>query len=63
MAHVCYYIMTHIADSFFYAIAIKPKEKQKQKQYGLKAGIHMFFDRGNAAVVKELMQFHTLKWF
>ena len=53
--------MTHIADSLYYAEAIKPK--QKQKQYGLKAGLCMFSDRGNAAVVKELTQFHTLKCF
>jgi hypothetical protein len=45
----------------YYADAIKPK--QKQKQYGLKAGLRMFSDRGNAAVVKELTQFHTLKCF
>ncbi len=53
--------MTHIADSLYYADAIKPKPKQKQ--YGLKAGLCMFFDRGNGAVVKELTQFHTLKCF
>jgi hypothetical protein len=61
MAHVCHYIMTHIADSLYYAEAIKPKPKPKQ--YGLKAGLCMFSDRGNAAVVKELTQFHTLKCF
>ena len=59
MAHVCHYVMTHIADSLYYANAIKPK----QKQYGLKAGLCMFSDCGNAAVVKELMQFHTFKCF
>ena len=59
MAHVCHYVMTHIADSLYYANAIKPK----QKQYGLKAGLCMFSDCGNAAVFKELMQFHTLKYF
>jgi hypothetical protein len=53
--------MTHIADSLYYTDAIKPK--QKQKQYGLKTGLRMFSDRGNAAVIKELLQFHTLKCF
>ena len=61
MAHVCHYVMTHIAESLYYADAIKPK--QKQKQYGMKAGLCMFSDRGNAAVVEELAQFHTLKCF
>ena len=55
------FVMTHIADSLYYADAIKPK--QKQKQYGLKAGLRMFSDRGNAAVVKKLTQFHSLKCF
>ena len=58
MAHVCHYVMTHIADSFYYANAIKPK-----KQYGLKAGLCMFSDCGSAAVIKELTQFHSLKCF
>ena len=52
--------MTHVADSLYYADAIKPKQK---KQYSLKAGLRMFSDRGNTAVIKELMQFHTLKCF
>ena len=60
MAHVCHYVMTHVADSLYYADAIKPKQK---KQYSLKAGLRMFSDRGNAAVIKELMQFYTLKCF
>ena len=59
MAHICHYLMTHIAEFLYYANAIKPK----QKQYGLKAGLCMFSDRGNAAVVKELTQFHSLKCF
>jgi hypothetical protein len=59
MAHLCHYVMAHIADSLYYVDTIKPK----QKQYGLKAGLHMFSDRGNVAVVKELTQFHTLKCF
>ena len=61
MAHVCHYVMTHIADSLYHADAIK--SKPQQKQYGLKAGLRRFSDRGNAAVVKELTQFHTLKCF
>jgi hypothetical protein len=60
MAHVCHYVMTHIADSLYYADAIKIP---KQKQYGLKVGLRRFSDWGNAAVVKELTQFHTLKCF
>jgi hypothetical protein len=61
MAHVCHYVMIHIADSLYYVVAIK--SKPKQKQYGLKAGLCWFSDHGNAAVVKELTQFHTLKSF
>jgi hypothetical protein len=61
MAHVCHYVMTHIADSLYHADAIK--SKPQQKQYGLKAGLRRFSDRGNAAVIKELTQFHTLKCF
>ena len=57
MARICCYFMTHIADSLNYAEAITPTPKQKQ--YGLS----MFSDHGNGAVVKELMQFHTLKCF
>ena len=53
--------MTHIADSLYYADAVK--SKQKQKKYNLKAGLRRFSDQGNAAVVKELTQFHTLKCF
>ena len=61
MAHVCHYVMTHIADSLYYADAIKPKPKPKQ--YDLKTGLHMFSDPGNTTVVKELTKFHTLKCF
>jgi hypothetical protein len=61
MAHVCPYVMTHIADSIYYADAIK--SKPKQKQYSLKAGLCRYSDQGNSAVVKELTQFHTLKCF
>ena len=61
MAHVCHYVMTHVANSIYYADALK--SKPTQKQYSLKAGLRRFHDRGNAAVVKELTQFHTLKCF
>jgi hypothetical protein len=61
MAHVCHYVMTHIADSLYYADTLK--SKPNQKQYSLKAGLRRFSDPGNAAVVKELTQFHTLKCF
>ena len=63
MVHICHYATTHVADSLYYADAIKQKQKQKQKQYGLKVGLRMFSDHGNAAVFKELTQFHTLKCF
>ena len=62
MAHVCHYVMTHVADSIYYADALL-KSKPTQKQYSLKAGLRRFHDRGNEAVVKELTQFHTLKCF
>ena len=61
MAHVFHYVMTHIADSLYYADAVK--SKPKQSKYDLKAGLRRFSDQGNAAVVKELTQFHTLKCF
>jgi hypothetical protein len=47
MAHVWHYVMTHIADPLYYPDAIK----QKQKQYGLNAGLRMFSDSGNVAVL------------
>jgi hypothetical protein len=34
-----------------------------KKQYGLKTGLQKFTDCGNAAVMKELQQFHTLQCF
>jgi hypothetical protein len=40
-----------------------PLTIQPHKKYGLKAGLRKFADHGNAAVVKELTQFHTLKFF
>jgi hypothetical protein len=42
MAHVCHYVMTHIADSIYYADALKLKPTQKQ--YSLKAGLCRFHD-------------------
>jgi hypothetical protein len=61
MTHVCHYLMTHIADSLYYADALK--SKPNQKHYSLKAGLRQFSDKGNAAVVKELTQYHSLKCF
>jgi hypothetical protein len=61
LAHICHYIMTHIADSLYYADALK--SKPKQKQYSLKAGLRWYSDWDNVAVIKELTQFHTLKCF
>jgi hypothetical protein len=59
MAQICHYAMTHTADSLYYADTIKPTKKQ----YGLKAGLCAFADCGSNAIVKELTQFHTLKYF
>ncbi len=61
MAHVCHYVMTHVANSIYYTDALKLKPTKKQ--YSLKAGLRCFHVRGNAAVVKELTQFHTPKCF
>ena len=49
--------MLHCADSVCIG---NPNNK---KQYGLKAGLCKFADRGNAAPMKELCQFHMLKCF
>jgi hypothetical protein len=57
MAQVCHYVMLHAADSQFVG---NPEHK---KQYGLKAGLRRFADRGNTAVMKELTQFHTMNVF
>ncbi len=59
MAQLCHYVMTHTANSLYYAQNIKPKKKQ----YTLKAGLKLFTNRGEEAVTKELTQFHTLKCF
>jgi len=39
------------------------KATQQKKQYSLKAGLRKFVERGDAAVKKELAQFHTLSCF
>jgi hypothetical protein len=57
MAHVCHYVMLHAADAQFVG------NPQNKKQYGLKAGLQKFADRGNTAVMKELTQFHTMNVF
>ncbi len=49
--------MLHCADSICLG---NPNNK---KQYGLKAGLRKFAKRGNAALMKELHQFHMLKCF
>jgi hypothetical protein len=57
MAHVCHYVMTHMADKLY----LNPQSAKKQ--YGVKAGLKLFGDRGNSAIRKEPTQFHTLKCF
>jgi hypothetical protein len=59
IAQICHYAMTHTADTLFCASHLPPKKNQ----YGLKAGLKLFTDQGNKAVIKELKQFHTLKFF
>ena len=59
MAQICHYVMTHTADSLYCAKSIKPKKKQ----YSLKASLQVFSDHSSEAIVKELIQFHTLKCF
>ena len=59
MAHICHYVMTYTYNSLYYTKAIKPTKKQ----YGLKADICAFTNRGSVAVVEQLTQFHTLKCF
>ena len=49
--------MLHCADSVCIG---NPNNK---KQYGLKADLRKFVDCGNAALMKELCQFHMLKCF
>ncbi len=57
MAHVCHYVMTYTADKLFL------HSQPEKKQYGLKAGLRMFGDKGWDAIRKELTQFHTLQCF
>ncbi len=57
IVQVCHYIMLYCADSVCIG---NPNNK---KQYGLKAGLCKFADRGSAALMKELCQFHMLKCF
>jgi hypothetical protein len=57
IAHVCHYVMLHCAESTFIG---NPNNK---KQYGLKAGLRKFAERGNDALMKELRQFHVLRCF
>jgi hypothetical protein len=57
IATVCHYLMLHCAESTFVG---NPNNK---KQYGLKAGLKKFAERGNEALMKELRQFHILRCF
>jgi len=59
MANLCHYVMVHTATS----IALANQGQPTKKQYGLKAGLKRFGSRGDAAVSKELSQFHTLQCF
>ncbi len=59
MAHVCHYVMMHTANKLYTA----PPPPSSKKQYGLKAGLKHFEERGSQAIMKELTQFHTLDCF
>ena len=59
MAMVCHYVLTHTATSLQLAAQGHPTKKQ----YSLKAGLRKFAERGDAAVKKELKQFHTMSCF
>jgi hypothetical protein len=59
MANLCHYIMVHMATS----IELAHQGQHTKKQYGLKAGLKRFGSRSDAAVSKELSQFHTLQCF
>jgi hypothetical protein len=60
-AHVCHYVMLHTTDKLYtQQTQTKPATK---KQYGLKAGLKLFEERGSKAIMKELTQFHTLECF
>jgi hypothetical protein len=56
MATLCHYVMVHTATSLQLAAQGQPTKKQ----YSLKAGLRRFAERGDAAVKKELVQFHTM---
>jgi hypothetical protein len=58
MAQICHYVMVHTATKQ-YMDATTPSKKQ----YGHKAGLCWFTDRGSNVVMKELTQFHTLNCF
>ncbi len=57
MAHVCHYVMTHTADKLF--LTVQPIKKQ----FSLQTGLRWFGHKGEAAICKELTQFHTLQCF
>jgi hypothetical protein len=59
MAMVTHYIMTHTATLLDLAAQGQPPKKQ----YGLKAGLQHFGQRGDTAVKKELTQFHNMLCF
>jgi hypothetical protein len=59
MAQVCQYVMLHTADKLY----ANTTESPLKKQYGLKAGLKKFEERGSQAIMKELTQFHTLDVF
>jgi hypothetical protein len=57
IAQVCHYVMLHCAE------LISIGNPNNKKQYGLKAGLRKFSERGNDALMKELCQFHILNCF
>jgi hypothetical protein len=59
MAQPSHYVMAHTATS----ITLSQDGQPTKKQYGLKAGLKRFTDRGDAAVMKELTQCHAIKVF
>jgi hypothetical protein len=59
MAMLCHYVMTHTAT----AIHLADQGQPTKKQYSLKAGLRQFGQRGDTAVKKELLQFHTMSCF
>jgi hypothetical protein len=58
MAQISHYVKVHTATKQYMDATTSSK-----KQYGLKAGLRWFTDRGSKAVMKELTQFHTLNCF